>query len=99
MSEIGNSLVNSSDNHLSVSALCKLSKVSRSGYSRWVSTIEKRENREQQDRLDCETTMQAYNSCGKYKGIRNIYKYLLNIGIVMNVKKVRRLCNKFGLVR
>ena len=73
--------------------------MSRSGYYRWVSTIENRQNREEQDHLDFETIMKAYNSCGKCKGIRSIYKYLLNIGIVMNVKKVRRLCNKFGLVR
>lgn len=91
--------VKSSEKHLSVMALCKLSNVSRSGYYRWVSTIENRQNREEQDRLDFETIMKAHNFCGKYKGIRSIYKYLLNIEIAMNIKKIRRLCNKFGLVR
>ena len=39
--------VKSSEKHLSVMALCKLSNVSRSGYYRWVSTSENRQNREE----------------------------------------------------
>ena len=48
---IHESLMNK-DTELSVSALCEIAGVSRSGYYRWVSAEDARNGREQQDRAD-----------------------------------------------
>ena len=48
---IHESLMNK-DTELSVSALCEIAGVSRSGYYRWVSAEDARNRREQQDRAD-----------------------------------------------
>ena len=40
------------DNQLSVSMLCKIAGVSRSGYYRWIKTADIREKREKKDRED-----------------------------------------------
>ena len=88
------------DNQLSVSMLCEIAGVSRSGYYRWVNAAEVREEREKKDREDFELILKAYNQRGYSKGARGIYMCMVHWEppIVMNVKKIRRLMDKYGLV-
>ena len=65
---IHESLMNK-DTELSVSALCEIAGVSRSGYYRWVSAEDARNRREQQDRADFELILTAYNFRGYKKGV------------------------------
>ena len=93
---IHESLMNK-DTELSVSALCEIAGVSRSGYYRWVSAEDSRNRREQQDRADFELILTAYNFRGYKKGVLGINMRLLHMGIVMNPKKIRRLMRKYNL--
>ena len=88
------------DNQLSVSMLCETAGVSRSGYYRWVNAADIREEREKKDREDFELILKAYNQRGYSKGARDIYMCMVHWDppIVMNVKKIRRLMDKYGLV-
>ena len=88
------------DNLLSVSMLCEIAGVSRSGYYRWVNSAGIREEREQKDREDFELLLKAYNQRGYSKGARGIYMCMVhwNPPVVMNLKKIRRLMDKYGLV-
>lgn len=74
----------------------KLAKVSRSGDYKWLSTVGTRDKREEQDRFDFEKIKEAHSLCPKRKGIISIHKRLLDMGILMNNKKIKRLCRKFG---
>lgn len=85
------------DNVISVTALCKLSGVSRSGYYSWLGSSEKRQARETQDRADFQTILEAYRHRGYDKGVNGIYMRLAHKGIRMNRKKIRRLMHKYGL--
>lgn len=87
-------------NQLSVSMLCDIAGVSRSGYYRWINTAEVREEKEQKDRKDFELILKAYNQRGYSKGARGIYMCMIhwNPPVIMNIKKIRRLMNKYGLV-
>lgn len=85
------------DTALSISALCEIAGVSRSGYYRWVSAEKSREKREEQDRADFEQILAAYNFRGYKKGVLSINMRLLHMGIVMNPKKIRRLMRKYNL--
>lgn len=82
---------------LTVSELCEIAGVSRSGYYRWESTSEKRQDREERDKADFELILEAYKYRGYKKGIRSIHMRLLHMGIVMNPKKIRRLMRKYNL--
>ena len=93
---IHESLMNK-DTELSVSALCEIAGVSRSGYYRWVSAEDARNRREQQDRADFELILTAYNFRGYKKGVLGVNMRLLHMGIVMNPKKIRRLMRKYNL--
>ena len=88
------------DNRLSVSMLCGIAGVSRSGYYKWVNSADIREEREQKDRADFERILQAYNQRGYSKGARGIYMCMVhwNPPVVMNLKKIRRLMDKYGLM-
>lgn len=88
------------DNRLSVSMLCSIAGVSRSGYYRWVSAAGVREEREERDREDFELVLKAYNQRGYSKGARGIYMCMAhwNPAVVMNLKKIRRLMDKYGLM-
>jgi transposase InsO family protein len=86
------------DNLLSVGRLCDLACVSRSGYYRWVSAADSRAQREEQDRGDFELILEAYRFRGRDKGARGIHMRLLHMGILMNIKKIRRLMKKYQLV-
>lgn len=88
------------DNQLSVRMLCEIAGVSRSGYYRWVNAADVREKREEQDKADFELIVKAYNQRGYSKGARGIYMSMIhwNPPVVMNLKKIRRLMNKYGLI-
>lgn len=91
--------LSSKDNVLSISELCRIADVSRSGYYRWLAASESRAKREVQDRADFSLILQAYNHRGYAKGARSIYMRLLHMNppIQMNLKKIRRLMSKYGL--
>ncbi len=86
-------------NRLSVGMLCDIAGVSRSGYYRWVSAAGVREGREQKDREDFGLILKAYGQRGYSKGARGIYMTMLHWdpAMVMNLKKIRRLMDKYGL--
>lgn len=92
--------LNQKDNALSVAMLCDIAGVSRSGYYRWVKAEEKRKEKEEQDRSDFGIILEAYAHRGYDKGARGIYMTLLhqNPPVVMNIKKIRRLMKKYGLI-
>ena len=92
--------LNQKDNALSVAMLCDIAGVSRSGYYRWVNTEEKRKEKEKQDRADFGIILEAYTHRGYDKGARGIYMTLIhqNPPVVMNIKKIRRLMKKYGLI-
>lgn len=85
------------NNLLSISKMCELAKVSRSGYYEWIAAAPVREEREDRDRADFEKVLEAYKFRGYAKGARSIYMRLLHMDIVMNLKKIRRLMHKYGL--
>lgn len=92
--------LNQKDNALSVAMMCDIAGVSRSGYYRWVNAEEKRNEKEEQDKADFEIILEAYTHRGYDKGARGIYMTLLhqNPPVVMNIKKIRRLMKKYGLI-
>ena len=95
--EIIHSALNQDNNLLSVSKMCELAGVSRSGYYNWCETADKRAEREDHDRQEFNKILEAYNFRGYAKGARSIHMRLLHTGILMNVKKIRRLMIKYGL--
>ena len=95
--EIINESLKQKDAVLTVSELCEIAGVSRSGYYRWESTSGKRQDREERDQADFELILEAYKYLGYKKGIRSIHMRLLHMGIVMNPKKIRRLMRKYNL--
>ncbi len=91
--------LSSYDNTLTVSELCRIANVSRSGYYRWAAAAESRERRETQDQADFSLILQAYKHRGYAKGARSIYMRLLHLNppVCMNLKKIRRIMSKYGL--
>lgn len=98
--EIIHETINKANNTLSVTMLCEIAGVSRSGYYNWVASKEKRIEQEEQDRADFELILAAYTHRGYDKGAQGIYMRLLHMEppVVMNVKKIRRLMKKYGLI-
>ena len=66
------------DNQLSVSMLCDVAGVSRSGYYRWVNSERTRKEREKKDREEFELILKAYNQGGYRKGARGIYMCMVH---------------------
>lgn len=95
--EIIHDSVSRDNNLLSISKLCELAEVSRSGYYKWVEAASLREARETQDQVDFALILEAYKYRGYAKGARSIYMRLLHQNVRMNLKKIRRLMHKFGL--
>jgi len=97
--EVIHSTVQEADTELNVSMLCEIAGVSRSGYYRWIASADVRRKKEQKDREDFELILQAYSHRGYSKGARSIYMSMLHWDppVVMNVKKIRRLMDKYGL--
>lgn len=91
--------VQQTGNTLSVKELCSIAGVSRSGYYAWIRAAPARELQEQKDRMDFEQILAAYKLHGHVKGARGIYMTLLHMEppVIMNLKKIRRLMDKFRL--
>ena len=92
-------MYNKRSNKLNIALMCKLADVSRSGYYKWVKTLDARQSREEKDKKDFELVLEAYNYQTWKKGARQI-KYRINKdhNIKMNLKKIRRLMKKYGLI-
>ena len=78
-------------NILTISELCEIAGVSRSGYYAWLSSEQKRAAREAQDAADFQQILEAYRFRGYAKGVRGIHMRLLHTGVRKNGKKIRRL--------
>mgnify|MGYP003294801737 CR=1 FL=1 len=85
-------------NVLTLTELCDIAGVSRSGYYTWLYAQQRRQLREAQDQADFQLILAAYRFRGYDKGVRGIHMRLLHLGIRMNVKKIRRLMRKYHLV-
>ena len=87
------------NNLLNIVWLCEAAGVSRSGYYHYLGTEDIRRQREDQDRADFTKIVEAYQFRGYDKGARGIYMRLLHMKppVHMNVKKIRRLMNKYNL--
>lgn len=87
------------DNQLDIQTMCQLVGVSRSGYYRWLNASQYRAELEEQDCRDFELILQAYNHRDYKKGARSIYMRLLHLNppVVMNLKKIRRIMEKYRL--
>ena len=97
--EIIHFLVSRPEGCLSVSEMCSIAGVSRSGYYAWVKAAPIRQAQEEQDRKDFDIILEAYQWRGYSKGARGIYMRLLHMDppVVMNIKKIRRLMDKYNL--
>ena len=65
----------------------------------WLKAASIRERQEEQDRQDFDLILAAYKMHGYTKGAKGIYMALLHMDppVVMNLKKIRRLMDKFNL--
>ena len=92
-------MVQKENNLLTVSMLCEIAQVSRSGYYNWIKSEKTRIEKENNDRRDFEIILQAYQYRGYDKGARGIYMRLIHMvpPVVMNIKKIRRLMKKYNL--
>ena len=88
------------NNLLNISWLCSAAGVSRSGYYHYLESVDLRCHREEQDLKDFQIILEAYQFRGYSKGARGIYMRLLHMTppVHMNIKKIRRLMNKYGLI-
>lgn len=93
-------LVSREDNVLTITELCSIARVSRSGYYNWVNIKDKRDEQERKDRHDFELILEAFSHRGYDKGVRGIHMRLLHMDppILMNVKKISRLMHKYNLI-
>ena len=89
--------IKNDNNMLSIAYMCDIAGVSRSGFYAWRNAAPKRSHRDEQDRTDFDRILEAYLFRGYKKGARSIHMRLLHMGIIMNVKKIRRLMNKYNL--
>ena len=97
--EIIHEITSREDNVLTVSELCKIGNVSRSGYYRWLSSKDTRKKQEEKDRQDFNLILEAYRHRGYDKGAKGIHMRLLHLDppVIMNEKKIRRLMKKYHL--
>lgn len=96
--EIIQETLQAAGNSLSVSSLCSMAGVSRSGYYAWLKAAPIREAQERRDREDFDLVLEAYLKCYS-KGAKGIYMALLHMEppVIMNLKKIRRLMDKYNL--
>lgn len=87
------------NHNFKITELCQLNGVSRSGYYSWLKAENTRLKREEKDREDFELILKAYKTYGYSKGARGIHMAMLHFEppVHMNLKKIRRLMNKFNL--
>ena len=95
--EIIHAATHKDNNLLSITRLCEIAGVSRSGYYAWLDAAAVRAQRECADQKDFALIVEAYRFRGYAKGARSIHMRLLHTGVRMNLKKIRRLMNKYGL--
>ncbi len=97
--KIINEMIQRENNLLTVSMLCEIAQVSRSGYYNWVNSENIRIEKEEKDKKDFEVILQAYRYRGYNKGARGIYMRLIHSDppVIMNIKKIRRLMKKYNL--
>jgi len=97
--EIIYNTIQQSHNTMSVKTLCKMAGVSRSGYYAWIKAAPARKLKEQQDHDDFDLILAAYKMHGYTKGAKGICMALLHMDppVIMNLKKIRRLMDKFNL--
>lgn len=83
----------------SVKDLCQIAGVSRSGYYAWKKAEPVRQQQEEQDRRDFDLILAAYKMDGYTKGAKGIHMALIHMDppVIMNLKKIRRLMDKFNL--
>lgn len=91
-------LVTSDDKGFSVSYLCEVAGVSRSGYYRWLSHIASRLQREKADYEQHLVIREIFLKKNRKAGWRVIRMSLERRLIIMNPKKIRRLMKKYGLI-
>ncbi len=96
--ELIEAALRNTDNLLSITEMCQIAGVSRSGFYRWQAAKPVREQREARDREDFELILIAYQYRGYAKGARGIHMRLLHMGVLMNLKKIRRLMRKYKLI-
>lgn len=90
--------IKNDNNLLSITKLCDIAGVSRSEFYNWRASEEKRQKREEADKADFMLILEAYKFRGYKKGARSIHMRLLHHpGIIMNLKKIRRLMKKYDL--
>lgn len=79
--------------------MCKIAEVSRSGYYNYLKNKELFTDKALQDSEDYKLIFEAYNYKSWKKGARQIKMRIeRDHGIVMNLKKIRRLMKKYGLI-
>lgn len=79
--------------------LCKIARVSSSGYYRWLSNEEARQLREKSDEYDLLLIKEQFDTLQGKAGAKVIKMRLeRRHGIIMNHKKIRRLMRKYKLV-
>lgn len=84
-----------------VSYLCKIAKVSRSGYYNYFSFIshDSRKQKDIKDGLLKDVILKAFNFKGRKKGARQIKMTLEgHYGITYNLKRIRRIMKKYGII-
>ena len=85
-------------NQLKIDKMCAIAGVSRSGYYNWCASADTRKAQDEADQKDFNHILEAYHYRGYAKGVEGIHMRLLHAGMIMNVKKIRRLMHKYGLV-
>ena len=85
------------NNMLNISLLCRIAKVSRSGFYNWKNNENYRNLKELKDYEDFKLIEKAYKYRGYNKGVQGIYMRLIKMNVRMNQKKIRRLMHKYGL--
>jgi len=84
---------------LRIKTLCELAGVSRSGYYAFQNQASQLTEKEKLDQEDFKNILAAYQFKNRHKGARSIKMTLYRqYGITMNLKKIRRLMKKFGLM-
>ena len=79
--------------------MCKIAGVSRSGYYSYLKRLQNPNDKEYRDQQDFAFIKQAYNYKSWKKGAIQIKMRLKrDYGLIMNLKKIRRLMNKYGLI-
>jgi transposase InsO family protein len=91
-------MITSKKNRLSLTYLFEVAGVSKSGYYGYSKQTATKSINEFNDEEDFELIMKAYRYKGFNKGAKQLKMTLDNqFGIIMNLKKIRRLMVKFGL--